>query len=132
MLLCLQQRKETLPHHDVLGRLALGGPHGTLSIMPVLQAGRAVLVQASTAIHEGPAGSSSRERRRPPLEAPRLVAGELIASDHQQLRMSLTHPRSQAFGRLQRPVLFGLPSRVAPRFAIQGAPPVRARCDQGG
>ena len=60
MLLCLKQLKETLPHHDVLGRLSLGVPHGTISIMPVLKAGRSVVVPASTEIYEGPAGSSSR------------------------------------------------------------------------
>ncbi len=46
MLLCLKQLKETLPHHDVLGRLSLGVPHGTISIMQVLKAGRSVLVPA--------------------------------------------------------------------------------------
>jgi hypothetical protein len=46
MLLCLKQLKETLPHHDVLGSLSLGVPHGTISIMQVLKAGRSVLVPA--------------------------------------------------------------------------------------
>jgi alpha-acetolactate decarboxylase len=46
MLLCLKQLKETLPHHDVLGSLSVGVPHGTISIMQVLKAGRSVLVPA--------------------------------------------------------------------------------------
>jgi len=46
MLLRLKQLKETLPPHAVWGRLSLGVPHGTISIMQVLKAGRSVLVPA--------------------------------------------------------------------------------------
>jgi len=60
MLLCLKQLKETVPHHDILGRLSLGVPHGTISIMQVLKAGRSMLVPAETEVHYGLADSSSR------------------------------------------------------------------------
>ena len=60
MLLCLKQLKETVPQHDILGSLSLGVPHGTISIMQVLKAGRSMLVPAETEVHYGPADSSSR------------------------------------------------------------------------